>query len=94
MNTTKVLRHQLRISRLNNQKRFGLEVRHFIDARSKLEPKCVPQLFLGLLLGIHQLAIGQSFPCPLKQSQKSLQNLTLVAKVANKGDNPRFFSSP
>ena len=52
MNTTKVLRHQLSISRLNNRKRFGLVVRHFIDARSKREPKCVPQLFLGLLLGI------------------------------------------
>ena len=82
------------IARLNNQKRFGHAIRHFIDARSKLEPKGVPQLFLGLLLGMIRLAIGQSFPCPLKQSQKSLQKLTLVAKVADKGDCPRFFSSP
>ena len=30
----------------------------------ELEPKGIPQWFVGLLLGIHQSAIGQFFPCP------------------------------
>ena len=34
------------------------------ETRRELEPNCVPQLFLGLLLGTHQSAIGQFFPCP------------------------------
>ena len=33
--------------------------------KKKLEPKCVPQLFLESLLGTSQSAIGQFFPCPL-----------------------------
>ena len=32
--------------------------------KQKLEPKCVPQLLLGSLLGTRQSAIGQLFPCP------------------------------
>ena len=32
-----------------------------LETTRELEPKCVPQLFLGLLLGTHQSAIGQFF---------------------------------
>jgi len=52
-----------------------------------MEPKCVPQLFLGSLPGTCQLVIGYFFPCSLQQSQKSLGELTwasfsLVSNVA------------
>ena len=44
--------------------------------RRELEPKCVPQLFLGSLLGTRRSAIGQFFRCPKQRSQKSLRKLT------------------
>ena len=47
-----------------------------LEARRELEPKSIPQLFLGSLLGTRRSAIGQFFPSPQKQSQKSLQKLT------------------
>ena len=47
-----------------------------LEARRELEPKCIPQLIMGSLLGTHRLAIGQFFPSSRKQSQKSLQKLT------------------
>jgi len=34
------------------------------ETRRELEQKCVPQFFLGLLLGTRQSAIGQCFPRP------------------------------
>ena len=35
----------------------------------ELEPKCVPQLFVGLLLGTRQSAIGQLFSCPQNEER-------------------------
>ena len=35
-----------------------------LETRRKIEPKCVPQVFLGTLLGTRLSAIGQFFPCP------------------------------
>ena len=36
-----------------------------LETTRELEPKCVPQVFLGLLLGTRQSAIGQFFsPVP------------------------------
>ena len=35
-----------------------------LETTRELEPKCVPQLFLGLLLGTRQSAIGQFCPSP------------------------------
>ena len=46
------------------------------EMRREAELKCLPQLFLGWLLGTHCSAIGQFFPCPQQQSQKALQMLT------------------
>ena len=40
-----------------------------LEMRGELEPRCVPQLFLGLLLGTRRSAIDQS-----QQSQKSLRS--------------------
>ena len=40
------------------RKRLTVLIRQFINDR-KLEPRCVPQLFLGWLLGTRQWAIGQ-----------------------------------
>ena len=41
-----------------------------LEKRRELEPKCVPQLFLGSLLGTRRLAIGQFFPFPSKRGVK------------------------
>ena len=35
-----------------------------LETTREREPKCIPQLFLGLLLGTRQSAIGQFFPFP------------------------------
>ena len=43
-----------------------------LQIRRALEPKCVPQLLMGSLLGMCWSAIGQIFPVPSKKSQKSL----------------------
>ena len=32
--------------------------------KKELEPKGIPQLFVGLLAGMRQSAIGQFLPCP------------------------------
>ena len=47
-----------------------------LEARRELEPKCIPQVFLGSLLRTRRSVIRQIFPSPWKQSQKSLQKLT------------------
>ena len=36
-------------------------IRHFRNEKSRLVPECIPQLLLGLLLGINRSAIGQFF---------------------------------
>ena len=59
-----------------------------LERRKELEPKCVPQLILGSLLRTCGSAIGQFFPSPWKQPQKSLRKWTrpislLVSEVAN-----------
>ena len=59
-----------------------------LERRKELEPKCAPQLIVGSLLMTRRSAIGQFFPSPWKQSQKSLRKWTrpislLVSKVAN-----------
>ena len=43
-------------------------VRHLRNEKG-LEPKCVPQMFLGLLLGTRRSAIGQFFPVPSNRSK-------------------------
>ena len=53
-----------------------------LETRGTLEPKCVRQLFLGLLLGTHQSAIGQCF-CPLPKT---------VPEVFAKVNSAQFFS--
>ena len=61
-----------------------------LESRRELEPKCVPQLFLGRLLEMCRSAIGQFFSLFLKwESQKSLLNVAqpqpgvfLVSKLA------------
>ena len=35
-----------------------------VETRRELEPNCVPQLFLGWLLGTRRSAIGHFFHCP------------------------------
>ena len=35
-----------------------------LEMRRALEPKCIPQLFMGSLLRMRWSAIGQFFPCP------------------------------
>ena len=37
-----------------------------LEIRRALEPKCVPQLLMGSLLGMRWSAIGQFFPVPSK----------------------------
>ena len=59
---------------------------YFPALNIRLEPKCVPQFLVGSLLGTRWSAIGQFFPSPLQQSQKSLRRLTrprFLSKVAN-----------
>ena len=56
--------------------------------RRKLEQKCIPQLFLGLLLETHRSAIGQFFSLFEEQSQKPLLKVSSsqflsLSKVAN-----------
>ena len=61
-----------------------------LESRRELEPKCVPQLFLGRLLEMCRSAIGQFFSLFLKwEFQKSLLNVAqpqpgvfLVSKLA------------
>ena len=44
-----------------------------LEMRKELEPKCVPQWFLGLLLGTRQSAIGQLFfPVPRNNPESQL----------------------
>ena len=59
-----------------------------LETRGELEPKYVPQLLLGSLLGTRQSAMANVFPRSLKPSQKSLRKLIrpsffLVSYVAN-----------
>ena len=62
-----------------------------LEMRRELEKKCVPQLFLGSLLGtrcsVIFLLLANFFPCPKQQSKKSLWKLTrpsfLVSTVAS-----------
>ena len=53
-----------------------------------------PAVVCGIVPRDASVSYWPIISCPFKQSQKSLQKLTLVAKVANKGDSPRFCSSP
>ena len=55
-----------------------------LETRRGLERKCVPQLFLGLLLGTRQSSIGQCFSVVLSNSPRShCESFLLVSKVAN-----------
>ena len=60
-----------------------------LETSGELEPKCVPQVFLGTLLGRRRSAIGYFSPCPqLEQSQKSWRKFSrpsfpLFCKVTN-----------
>ena len=52
--------------------------------RKELEPKCVPQWFLGLLLGTRQSAISQFFSLsPVTIRKSTWPSLLLISKVAN-----------
>ena len=52
--------------------------------RKELEPKCVPQWFLGLLLGTRQSALSQFFSLSQVTIRKSTwPSLLLISKVAN-----------
>ena len=70
-----------------------LEYRHMIYIRhlKNDKAKCVPQLYLGLLLGEVSVSYWPFFfLCPDEQSQKSLQKPTrpsflFLSKVANGG---------
>ena len=52
--------------------------------RKELEPKCVPQLCLGSLLGTSQSAVSQVFSLSQVTIRKSTwPSLLLISKVAN-----------
>ena len=55
-----------------------------LETRKGLEPKCFPQLILGLLLGTRRSAIGQFFPSLVSVPE-------VLAKVS--AQFPCFFSS-
>ena len=55
-----------------------------LEMRKELEPKCVPQWFLGLLLGTRLSAIGQCFSLSQVTIRKTTwPSLLLISKVAN-----------
>ena len=55
-----------------------------LETRRRLEPKCVPQLILGSLLGTRQAAIGHFFsPVPGYSSRSLCEIFILVSVVAN-----------
>ena len=46
-----------------------------LETRKELEPKCVPQLFVGSLLGTDRSTIGQFFsPVPSNSSRSLCEN--------------------
>ena len=55
-----------------------------LEMRKELEPKCVPQLCLGSLLGTSQSAVSQVFSLSQVTIRKSTwPSLLLISKVAN-----------
>ena len=55
-----------------------------LEMRKELEPKCVPQWFLGLLLGTRQSALSQFFsPSQVTIRKTTWPSLLLISKVAN-----------
>ena len=52
-------------------------IRRFRNEKSRQVPECVPQLLLGLLLGIHRSAIGHFFCLSLVKVIKKLTAITV-----------------
>ena len=49
-----------------------------LETRRGLERKCVPQLFLGLLLGTRQSSIGQCFSVVLSNSPEVIARVSFL----------------
>ena len=47
-----------------------------LETKREMEPRCIPQLFLGSLQATHRSIVGQFLLCPWKQSQKPVRKLT------------------